>query len=503
MRYLAILVLLSLTGLVCSQEPARIVDAFSKHICSGVSEGGSCKVPAPYDRELWGVCCNGKCTFRQDDCSGSRGQSSYDLYEVLQRYSCKEVEDGGDCDIPQGLNKVLGYELQGTCCTRLCRFGVSGCGSFCGDGFCTDQERMEGNCMEDCSGVTWDVCGDGICSGAERAGGKCYDDCGSDIVDGGGKPESIEEMTKEMEVLACLGVEDGEKCNLPADLEQEFGLSGVCCGGRCSYRQSSCESVEEPAEKPDLVIKSIEVNPPKPTGYDRVNVTVEVENVGEASVVRDFWVFLLIEDGRSGDTLTEVHYESREALEPGDTVAHTFTDNLGLGATGSFRVKAEVDRNANFEYLNDLIHESDEANNHAAKTLYVASEQKAPDSGSCGDGFCTEQERRSGDCMVDCGEIRLIDEGPDAMLVAAVLAVVLTAAAVLFLSRRRSSGVSVGEQESADELGRRKRELEEMMAIARAKYHRRELDEESFREIIRDNQMKVIELELKLKEMQD
>ena len=41
-----------------------------------------------------------------------------------------------------------------------------------------------------------------------------------------------------------------------------------------------------------------------------------------------------------------------------------------------------------------------------------------------------------------------------------------------------------------------------MTALAKSKYHARKLDEESFREIVRDNQTKIIQIELKIKELQ-
>jgi len=52
-----------------------------------------------------------------------------------------------------------------------------------------------------------------------------------------------------------------------------------------------------------------------------------------------------------------------------------------------------------------------------------------------------------------------------------------------------------------EELERRRQQTEEMVAITKVKYHRREIDEESFREITRDQQEKLIEIESRIKEL--
>ena len=41
-----------------------------------------------------------------------------------------------------------------------------------------------------------------------------------------------------------------------------------------------------------------------------------------------------------------------------------------------------------------------------------------------------------------------------------------------------------------------------MITLTKAKFHRREIDEESFREITRDQQEKLIELESEIKELE-
>ncbi len=64
----------------------------------------------------------------------------------------------------------------------------------------------------------------------------------------------------------------------------------------------------------------------------------------------------------------------------------------------------------------------------------------------------------------------------------------------LFLRRSRKPGVK-------DLKGERDR-LQKMLELTKSKYHRRELDEESFREITREHQQKLIELESQIKELE-
>jgi hypothetical protein len=358
--------------------------------------------------------------------------------------------------------------------------------------------------MEDCGGGgSWDICGDGICSDQERRGGTCMEDCMERGPSKSGRADDIpfEQQMKELELLACLGMEDGAKCNLPKDLETEFGLTGVCCSGKCNYRKTSCvhQTTTDDVEKPDLIVSSITVNPPNPTEDENVNVTVVVKNVGKAPTKENFWILLKIHDG--GTLLTEENFEVRRVVEAGGSTEHTYTDKLGLGRIGSFSIKVDADMNSNFEHQSDLIDEADEGNNGGSKTLYVAPKGEEKVGGFCGDGICEEHEE--GMCGKDCG---MIDDGPgprEFMIVIAVLVFAVLAVLFFALRSRRSKPEAVeGREYTLEELVQRKKEIEEMTAIAKAKYHRRELDEESFREIVRDNQKKIIQLEIRMREVE-
>ena len=80
-----------------------------------------------------------------------------------------------------------------------------------------------------------------------------------------------------------------------------------------------------------------------------------------------------------------------------------------------------------------------------------------------------------------------------------MLTLALAAYLLLRMRNAKPQARKAVEDSSVEELMRQKDEIEKMLDIAKAKYHRRELDEESFREIVRDNQKRIIELELKIR----
>ncbi|MFH0862768.1 MAG: hypothetical protein V1875_07050 [Candidatus Altiarchaeota archaeon] len=492
MKINLLLMLLVLSGSVCSQDqgynspvqpvaPAQVYiqvqtggndsrevyAAVAEAFCEGVGEGLSCRVPKPLDREVRGVCCGGSCRFMAGDCK--QRPVNYDFYDALRRLTCRDADDGGGCNIPSEISAAVGKPVRGVCCQKTCRIGIQKCGSFCGDGVCTNQEGRDGNCQEDC----------GRMQQMDRAPPT------------DGELESIGRV-------GCIGAEEGAICILPKDMEVELGLSGVCCGGKCSYRKTACPR-RYVASKPDLIVSSIEFSPPFPTEDDKVDVNVTLVNVGSASVNRSFWIRLRAED--NGKDVTDTDYEIRQELKPNDSVSHTFPGQLGLGIVGSFNLKVDVDRGSgNFPGRNNLIDElnDSEGNNFAAASVYVRQRADAIRT-VCGNGICEGGE--DGACPNDCAKEAVAGGGVPWYLVMLALAVPLAGifAVSVFLIRSKKKVTAGGGEKSVDVLAREKAELENMLAIAKSKYHRRELDEESFREIVRDNQKKIIELELKIK----
>jgi uncharacterized membrane protein len=80
------------------------------------------------------------------------------------------------------------------------------------------------------------------------------------------------------------------------------------------------------------------------------------------------------------------------------------------------------------------------------------------------------------------------------VVVVAVLILLIILIDQLILRRPKTPGLK--------ELRRERDHLQEMIDLAKNKYHKREIDEESFREIIKDKQERLIELESKIRELE-
>ncbi|MFH0860321.1 MAG: hypothetical protein V1921_03910 [Candidatus Altiarchaeota archaeon] len=75
---------------------------------------------------------------------------------------------------------------------------------------------------------------------------------------------------------------------------------------------------------------------------------------------------------------------------------------------------------------------------------------------------------------------------------------------VYWKSRRdsRREGSDEDMESELKKLTDEKKELEELISLAQKKYHKRKIDEESFREIVRDHQKKLIEVESKISKIE-
>jgi hypothetical protein len=83
-------------------------------------------------------------------------------------------------------------------------------------------------------------------------------------------------------------------------------------------------------------------------------------------------------------------------------------------------------------------------------------------------------------------------------LVAAVAGLIIALIIVDQLLLRRKT-----QEPGIDELRKKRDQIQEMVNLAKTKYHKREIDEESFREITRDHQQKLIEIESKIKYLEN
>jgi len=89
------------------------------------------------------------------------------------------------------------------------------------------------------------------------------------------------------------------------------------------------------------------------------------------------------------------------------------------------------------------------------------------------------------------------------LTIIALLVVLIAAVAYVYWKSRKHK--REGEKDDVgelDKLQKEKRDIEELIELAKKKYHSRKLDEESFREIVRDHQKKLIEIESKISNME-
>ncbi len=105
-------------------------------------------------------------------------------------------------------------------------------------------------------------------------------------------------------------------------------------------------------------------------------------------------------------------------------------------------------------------------------------------------------------------------------VILAILLFILVSGALIFLLTLRSQSLKkknvldvtpdeilrMNDKEKGEllkELTENKDRIQYLIELTKTKYYKRELDEESFRELIRDNQKKLIEIEVKINEMKD
>jgi hypothetical protein len=102
------------------------------------------------------------------------------------------------------------------------------------------------------------------------------------------------------------------------------------------------------------------------------------------------------------------------------------------------------------------------------------------------------------------------------MIIPIVAVVLILIALLIVLLKKKSPGSAssseIQKEETADtsdneqekdleKLQREKHDIEEKLKIAKAKYYKRDLDEESFREIVKENQQKLIDIESEIHEL--
>ncbi len=269
----------------------------------------------------------------------------------------------------------------------------------------------------------------------------------------------------------CEGVEDGGECRFP--LFMQGRLHGLCCGGICKRDVNSCDE-EEP---PKIV-----------------------------SIV-DILKKLLCVDKRENDDCVIQREVTGEELKGkccgGECLFGIRNcDELKAGEPTARGPEVETD---------DLL-----------KNLETLSCLGIPDGGRCQiPEHITKEFNLFGVCCdekcsfrtTQCSPNIIKEDKPDPMknllqiaLVAfiAVIAFILLILLVYKLLKKGRAGEVPPPPDYELELNRlndEKRSIEGMIKLAHIKFNKRKLDEESFREIVRDHQKKLIEIEMQINDL--
>jgi len=132
---------------------------------------------------------------------------------------------------------------------------------------------------------------------------------------------------------------------------------------------------------------------------------------------------------------------------------------------------------------------------------------------NCGDATCGPGENKC-NCPQDCktsegtGNISNgginpppAPSGDNTMLIIIIVVIAAAAFFVLVLMKKLplGTGAPSAPKENIDSLKAQKAEIEEKVKLAQAKFYKHELNEQSFTEITKDNQQKLIDIETKMK----
>ena len=131
--------------------------------------------------------------------------------------------------------------------------------------------------------------------------------------------------------------------------------------------------------KPDLIISNIKIDPSNPAPRDRINVSVEVTNQGDAAVPKGVVLPLNIRFSGKGQVIDLVSQVHAEGVKPGETVTITKNTNGPWSGNISFAGEFAGDYNISVSVDKDnSILESLENNNSLTKKVSFVLAQTMP-----------------------------------------------------------------------------------------------------------------------------
>ncbi|OYT53327.1 MAG: hypothetical protein B6U72_06145 [Candidatus Altiarchaeales archaeon ex4484_2] len=184
-------------------------DYLLKRFCEGVKRGERCNVAEPLKDNIRGVCCDGKCKREVSNCREEQPPDLEPVANIVKEMLCFSKEQNEKCIISD-----RGNTLEGRCCDSMCYFGI-----------------------RDCDEIISEPIFDKIKPGTEIG-----------HVEPEPKPAyaedtvSVSDLQERIEVLSCLGIPDNKRCEIPAEIADEYNLYGVCCSQKCAFRVDECQN---------------------------------------------------------------------------------------------------------------------------------------------------------------------------------------------------------------------------------------------------------------------
>jgi hypothetical protein len=238
---------------------------------------------------------------------------------------------------------------------------------------------------------------------------------------------------------------------------------------------------------PDLKVIEAYTEPDQLTAGQNFQVFVWVRNVGDTVIEKTFWVELLTDGDRR-----QLRIEDK--INPGEERKYYFDDVPSFTEAGSYQIRVKVDSNGMNKNLDNLVQESNEGNNIQVIDVKVKGEK-------VGDFIS----------MIK-GDVKGGGGNPIWLVIGIILvATVVVGIAGLYVIRKRRPKPpkpaaapipTVPAKSELEKLEGRKAELEEMIRLAKVKFYKRQIDEESYKGIVKNNQEKLIEVEAKIGEME-
>ncbi|HIE34242.1 MAG TPA: hypothetical protein EYP86_03805 [Candidatus Altiarchaeales archaeon] len=325
--------------------------------------------------------------------------------------------------------------------------------------------------------IPWGVCCNGVCTPG-------VNDCKS--FSNTEDPSFIDIMKK----VSCMNSNakepkgDGEKCDIPADIKRKYNLWGVCCSGRCSFWSDRCIREEEPESGERFTKKYDNQGEFRTLATTSCNGMNDGEECRIPAGVRDRYdIWGVCCSGKCS------YWKNECDKQPEKWTPEQKIELLSI--ISCYNV------NDGEECRIPDIPEAEGLNlsGVCCSNMCKFGDKKCSES-VCGDNICDTGERET--CPDDC------TDGKDTsffilIFVVAFFIIIIMVFVFYFLSFRKPS---IDYELQIKKLLDEKKSIEEMIEIAKKKYHQRKLDEESFREIVRDNQKKLIEIEAKIDDIE-